>query len=57
MVCGVDVVLRTYTKKASCVEEEIGLCAQNLVTILSLITNIIEGTYMIIYEEKHSSFL
>jgi hypothetical protein len=42
--------LRMDTKK-TCVQKEIGLCAQILSAILSSIVNIIGGTYMIIQEK------
>lgn len=49
-----DVGLRMDTKKTR-VQEEIRLCAQNLCAILSVIVNIIGGTYMIIQEKRESS--
>lgn len=49
-VC-LGVGVRIDTKK-TCVQTEIGLCAQNLSAILSSIVNIIGGTYMIIQEKK-----
>ena len=39
------------TKKMCC--DEIGLCAQNMITVLGSIINVIEGTYMTSNEHEN----